>query len=812
MPSPPSSGLGNALVGAASTPPVESTRSDRQLSTSGMDTLAELAAMQHHQQEARANAGGLRNAEVHDAKSSPARILPSLHALPRPQAVSRSSLDLSMTDGLVQTPPPRTFVAASLSESDLKNVAQLVSYLAENAYAYESHVQLVKLLHQGFISHVYSSSGSTALGDPHTYDLLQDLRQATEAMDARFALGEDLWADRLQDQQLLAKSLEDSIGVIESCKKAVQEETGSTKLWLIYGNYMLSLYNVGRESEISNALVGGDLSISKDWSEEDKLLAKEVFGKQGMLQVWQQGAEETMSRINDSHLVWDRYTEILLQDLEHSPTREGVAIIKSHFLDRIRTPHATWDQTFQSFSTFVSTYDNASYEETMVAANKQGVDARSKHALRETWEFKLQRAVEARDRNAEWTGYTEYLDWELSHNRNKKVYSHELINALYQRAILRFPNDTDFWEDYLMFLIDDSRSPRVSPLPVLDRATRHCPWSGTLWSQYLQAAEHESLPFTEIGHIKHKATSTGLLDAGGMEEVLKVHTAWCGFLRRRAFLPESTDEELDVAEVGIRSGIEDMETLGRQKYGEEYKGDPQYRLERIYIKYLCQSRNWKGARDTWRSLVPRYGDSYEFWLRFYNWEMVTWGKYAYDENAVPSKEPTEGTKVLREAVRRTNLDWPEKIMERFLNHCEDHESVTELQSAMIQTRKAIKVLNKRRERETLEAAETARLQQEKYLQEAGELAGDSAIRKRKRENAELVEDKTSAKKSRPEATQMEENTNSDINAIASSALKRDRENATVIVKNLPLETNETRVRQYFREACTCLLSLSFTDD
>jgi len=32
-----------------------------------------------------------------------------------------------------------------------------------------------------------------------------------------------------------------------------------------------------------------------------------------------------------------------------------------------------------------------------------------------------------------------------------------------------------------------------------------------------------------------------------------------------------------------------------------------------------------------------------------------------------------------------------------------------------------------------------------------------------------------------------------------STVKRDRENATIVVKNLPPETTETRVRQYFRD-------------
>jgi hypothetical protein len=63
-----------------------------------------------------------------------------------------------------------------------------------------------------------------------------------------------------------------------------------------------------------------------------------------------------------------------------------------------------------------------------------------------------------------------------------------------------------------------------------------------------------------------------------------------------AFQRDATDEELDVAEVGIRSALESVDTLGKKKYGKDYKGDPRYRIERIYIKYLSQSGSWDSAR------------------------------------------------------------------------------------------------------------------------------------------------------------------------------------------------------------------------
>ena len=103
-------------------------------------------------------------------------------------------------------------------------------------------------------------------------------------------------------------------------------------------------------------------------------------------------------------------------------------------------------------------------------------------------------------------------------SRKKNTFSFDLVTALYQRATLRFPTDTTLWEGYVMFLNDEitshSRS-TISAIPVLDRATKHCPWAGTLWAQHLLAAECEDRPFSDMEQIKHKATSTGTLDAGG---------------------------------------------------------------------------------------------------------------------------------------------------------------------------------------------------------------------------------------------------------------------------------------------------------
>lgn len=773
----------------------------RQPSTPGMDTLADLASMQHHQQTARENAGGLRSAEIYENQPSSASVLPNLHPMSRPQVAARATMDLPAADAPMRTPSPRRYSASSLTEAELETVAQLVSYLATNPFAYESHVQLVKLLHQGLVSHMNASASPTSPGDPRTYDLLQDLQSAREAMNATFALGEELWMDWIEDQKLLANTLDDKITVIESCQKAVEEESGSTRLWLLYAEWMRSLYTIAnpQDQRIQGVM---ESTNAQGWSDEDKMVAREVCSWQQMLEVWRQGVRDTKWRINDSHLLWDQYTELLIADLANIHMEEGIQSIKRHYLDRLQTPHATWEQTFQSFSNFVSRFYNASYEDTMVAANKQGSVAKSQYGLREEWELKLRRAKENNDQDAEWSVVSEYIDWEGTQSRKKNAFSFELTDALYQRATLRFPTDTNFWECYVMFLNNEIATHGrhdIVVLPVLERATRHCPWSGTLWSQQLLTAERNSRPFPEIGDIKHKATSTGLLDAGDMTEVLKVHTAWCGYLRRRAFYADSTDEEMDVAEVGFRSAIENMNTVGRAKFGEEYKGDTEYRLERIYIKYKSQIRNWHGARELWKGLIAKHGDSYEFWLRYYMWEMsICETEYREsDVNGSHSTKPMESTKILRQALKRPKLDWPEKILEVYECHCEDHEDVEELQSAVLLIWKTRRSVKKRREKEALEAygsAQTQGLQQQASQNETVMTDDTPKAAKRKRE----VED------GEPEEGNKKIRANEDAEPVTAPLPKRDRENSTVIVKNLPIHASETRVRQYFRDVSSPL--------
>lgn len=759
-----------------------------------MDALAEVAAMQNHQPQ-RPAPPSLRSKDSYESQLSPSTIYPLVQQATA-QNNSRTSLDIAMSEApriAVRT----DYAATSLDAEKQAMAKKLATSLQQNPNDYQLHSDLVSFLHKAFVDHVYPPSSPDHHGDPQSFELLQDLRTARENMDKMFALGEEHWEEWLQDESMLAKTVDEKIAVMEKCTKAVSEEYSSVKLWQVYGDWIYHTYQTYHDPE--SAI-----------SEQEKFLGQQIFTRTDMIKTWQTGAEHTMYRMDDGHLIWNRYIEFLVQDLKGAPSDE-VTRVRSLFEARLQTPHRDWDSTFQLFSTFVSNYLNSEYEQIMVSSKRKARDALKKYEIRQEMEAALSRAQESGDRTTEYNTFASYVQWERTPEK-KKVLSVELTDALYQRAELRFPSDSKLWEDHVLYLLEEGHANRSSAtsLPMLDRATRHCPWSGALWAQYLLSSEREGQSFSQTEDIKHKATNTGLLDVGGMEEVIKVHTAWCTYLRRRAFLPDSTDEELDVAEMGIRSSIENVQELAAKNGSQGADFDPLFRLERIYIRFLSESGSWDTARETFRGLIAKHGDSWEFWFKFYIWEMSCSANFSQREKSQAgglsgsAPVPHYATAVLRQAIKRETLDWPEKLMSAYITHCEDHEDVEELQMAIVEVRKMEKVVAQRRQVEAQKAAATAEASTTEPTDQAMQNSElDSTPRPKRKRDGDDVPDSIPVKKAKAIAVN---GTNPES---SEKQLKRDRENATILVQNLADGVDETKLRKYFGE-CGTIKSLKVT--
>jgi RNA recognition motif-containing protein len=688
------------------------------------------------------------------------------------------------------SPRPRSFVTRSLDQQHIEWLEQLDKTLIENPFDYYSHLSLVTTLHQGLQNHL-----ATFESGAHSYELMETLRDAYKSMSEKYPLGETLWHYRLNDEKTLAQNVEDRMGVLEFHKQATQEEPYSAKLWAAYGEYTSYLVACSWEQD-----------PPEQWSEEDRMIGRELFKPQLVLEALEEGADRVKYNLQESNLVWDRYLQVLEEDLERGGFgQEKAARVAGIYDQRLSQPHATWPNTFSRYSSFNTRYYKDHYEQLMEQAVQKNTHIKQQYANREEYEFKVLQAIQAGDQDAEYHAVTRYLKWE---KKTMGVYSFHLVNALYERATLRFPVDASIWEDHVEFLIwQKDRS--VDLLNVLERATRHCPWSGALWSHRILTLEAENKAFEDLEHVKHTATGSGLLEHADLEELIKVQIAWCGYLRRRAFDdPRATEDDVDIAEVGIRSALEFVREVGIKKHGREWH-DSKWRLERIHMKFWLQRGNVDEARLIWDSLVARQADSYDFWYRWYIFEMVFWSQHATRNTTNAGQQlltPSKATAVLERGMERlTTLDHPEPLVEMYINHVEQHESVLKVRSAAIERRRAERTISIRREKEQ---ASAAALTSQQATPPSEHPDGGSGKRKRDEVNQE---DDVATKKTRVAQVQdlSEVAVNGGTRATSevpsetqSIGQKRDREHTTVIVRKLPIDTTQTRIRQFFTDAGT----------
>lgn len=592
-------------------------------------------------------------------------------------------------------------------------------------------------------------------------------------------VGEDAWLALVDEASRTARDISHRIGVVELYVRAIAAEPWSTKLWLARCEWFWSLH-----TDCQNGDAG--------WPEEEQLMGQECFSKQLGLNLWQDGVQATQYRLNDSHEIWNRWMSIELLSLAEHPSRENVERIKSIFLQRLQVPHTAWDDTSTSFSNFLTKYDERAYEETMVLATTLARPAKELYRQRESHELQLAKAKELGDVEAVRSTMRNYLEWEAEQilkipKKGIPASPSILCVALYERALSSTPLgiDATIWEDYIVYLTtlrnDNSQWPLPDVLSVIQRATTHCPWSGALWARYILRAESEKSDFETMERIKHAATDNRALDRDGMGGVVEFYSAWCGFLKRRTMVEEANDDDPDIAEMGLRSALESVQEWGQRRHGKkEWKGDPLFRIERVFIQHLTQQIRYEEARQNWRKLVGTHGHNYEFWQQYYLWEMTV---------RSPAAPPNNATDVLIQALGQRNLDWPEKMMEIYVRHCNNYEDVNALLHAMSTVHRLSKKVAQRRAAEQAEAAALYAAQQPQVVTDIVENDPPSSGSKRKREFEEEVNGSEYKKvKSAAEHDAMRE-----------QQLKRDRENTTILVTNLPPDVTQTKVRQYFKD-------------
>lgn len=619
-------------------------------------------------------------------------------------------------------------------------------------------------------------------------------------------VGEESWLAYLDEAVRNATDLEKRVHAIELYKRAVSLEPGSLRLWLAYCDFFWALWSESQDS-------------SSGWSEEERMMGRELFSFGAALALWQRGYESIKYRISDSHELWNRWISHEMGLLSKTRTPDGIKRITHLYRNRLVTPHLAWEETSQAFSSFLSEYNRNAWEDTMKEATGQAQETKRLIADRDPFEIRLRQAQKAQKVELEKSIMEEYLEWEMLQSKRNNDHPDigiDLCCGLFDRALTGvFATDETMWNESVVFLSSSKlNSTAVSNLlDVLERAVKHCPWSGKMWNKYILCAEEANLSFTEIERIKHAATSEDQLYKAGMESMIEMYVAWCGFLKRRAVEAGAGDEAVDVADVGLPAALENVAVVGNRLYGKDFQGDPKFRLERIYIQYLTEKKGATDeARAQWNKLasVPIHADSHDFWFRYYMWEMLIFSSKPAStrsptplSNANGLRVPTLATSVLARAVARTNIDWPEKVLEVYVQHCNDYEPPASMRRATDRAYKAAKEIRRRREREQQEKDEAyaayyaQQPQQQKQEETLVPAEAPASETKRKRDDI-IAEGEASAKSCKRQKNEDNPTTTLTAGQEQPAPAKRDREHTTVLVEGLPADVTQVKLRQYFK--------------
>ncbi|KAG6918338.1 hypothetical protein DXG01_015197 [Tephrocybe rancida] len=468
-----------------------------------------------------------------------------------------------------------------------------------------------------------------------------------------------------------------------------------------------------------------------------------------------------LKHLTKSHVLWDLQRDWELQQLESVAPAEKSHLqdaIQVFFVGRLGEPHTDSEETLQYYSTFTTNHrPPGQYEPLLVTASKAHARALKSLERREPFEAALVKSGFSLEE------YARYIAYERR-ARNPDLF---VMVGVFERAIAeadkrRFSGEVGAEEALRMFWVGLSDVLRInhagedSEMDVFRRAVRSVPGYGEIWARYIRALERHALG-AQISDVFNQAFGMGLIQSD-VEQLVPVVLAHAGHQRRRA-----------------EDGTDASKT-----------GDPKLRLEK-YLAAIAQLTD--AAINVWEVAAKFYKSSYLAWASLTD-TLIKYQQYDRAEKTFLD-------------IHAKNLDWPEAIWEAWLNFEQIYGSVDGLDQCLEKVEKAQYQVNIRRAKEAEKAgyeamqavvetqpiapASTAPVQDEDVLMQVDTVAPRERGTKREAED----EDEPPAATSKRAKIEQQP-----------PPLKRDRENSTVFVADLPAGITDEEVTELFKDMLT----------
>ncbi|KAF8208710.1 hypothetical protein K438DRAFT_1812755 [Mycena galopus ATCC 62051] len=597
----------------------------------------------------------------------------------------------------------------------------------------------------------------------------EDALAAMEMMTSFFAAGEDVWLALIKAKEETL-DLDSANGVEEllALYKRAEEDYLSIPVLKRHAEFILARCERYAETEKPQEL--GEL-FSDDWT-------RNALGEVVNQGIW---------HLTQSHLLWDQLREWEIQKLQNLapvptegiPSEEAARAlghVEEFILARLGQPHATSEETAQIYSTFTTNFKpSKDYESLLVKASKIRGQAVKAFQRRETWETSLEsRTPEA---------YALYIASE----RRTKNPSYPILSTLYERAIAdaarqRFSGEQGAEETLRAFWAGYCDTARILEagisveLDIFQRAVRSVPGSGEVWARYIRclerAEDQDEASVQSISDIYEKALSSNLLQSD-VEQLVPVLLACAGYDKRRYDGTDGDEERLITMVAALETGIELVRKASPT-------GDPRLRLEKYLTSIYLDANMADSAIEVWNATAKHYKTSYNAWI-------------SYTDALIKNRQHDKARKTFVD-LHLKNLDWPEAIWEAWLAFEHLHGSLQQIDACGDKVEKAQYVVNTRRAKATeKQAAQYAAEQMASVpvaqapvpeVSPAELMDVDSGPRGTKRA-AEDGGSEEGHKKARIDSKP--------------APLKRDRENSTVFVADLPAGVTEEELTALFKD-------------
>ncbi|NWI51999.1 SART3 protein, partial [Calyptomena viridis] len=439
-------------------------------------------------------------------------------------------------------------------------IQRLEEQLSINAFDYNCHLDLIKLLHQE--------------GE------LVKLRRARQKMSELFPLTEEIWLDWLKDEIKMASENSEREKVYELFERAVKDYI-CPEIWLEYAQY--SIGGIGQEGGI----------------EKVRSIFERALTAVGL-------------HVTRGTALWEAYRELENAILETAqpapgsvPSPEQQQMLCSQ-LERIHTLFRR--QLGIPLLDMEASY--AEYEEWSEEPIPETTIKNYKKALQQLEKCKPYEEALLCAETPKLAEYQAYIDFEM------KAGDPARIQLIYERALAENCLVPDLWARYNQYL-DRQLKVKELVLSAHDRAVRNCPWTVGLWIRYLLAMERHRVDHSSISEMFEKALNAGFIQA---TDYVEIWQAYLDYLRRRVDFTQDSSKELEELRSAFARAVEYLKQEVEERFSES--GDPSCTIMQNWARVearLCN--NMQKARELWDNIMTKGNAKYaNMWLEYYNLE------------------------------------------------------------------------------------------------------------------------------------------------------------------------------------------------